>query len=102
MTRRPQSRGTCAYCGQTLAKGGMSKHLAACPQRKAAINAANTKKAADETLYHLRVQDAYTNDFWLDLEARGSSTLEHLDQYLRDLAGMLRPPEPVLGRQLGR
>lgn len=82
-TRRPQSRGTCAYCGQTLAKGGMSRHLAGCPQRAAAIDAVNAKKRTEETLYHLRVQGVDASDFWLNLEVRGSSTPNHLDQYLR-------------------
>ncbi len=36
-----------------------------------------------ERLYHLRVQDAWRDDFWLDLEVRGSATLQHLDHYLR-------------------
>src|SRR5262249_38852933 len=34
-------------------------------------------------LYYLRVQDAYNNEFWLDLEMRGSATLKQLDTYLR-------------------
>ncbi len=41
------------------------------------------KKAHSETLYHLRVQDAWRNEFWLDLEMRGSATLKDLDDYLR-------------------
>jgi hypothetical protein len=66
-----------------MAKGGVSKHLATCPERQAAIAKAETSKAATETLYHLRIQDAYQNQFWLDLEMRGSKTLQDLDTYLR-------------------
>ena len=36
-----------------------------------------------ETLWHLRVQDAYDKDFWLDLEMTGSASLNTLDKYLR-------------------
>jgi hypothetical protein len=36
-----------------------------------------------ETLWHLRVQDAYDKDFWLDLEMVGSASLDKLDKYLR-------------------
>jgi hypothetical protein len=61
----------------------MSKHLASCPQRQEAIAKAETKKATSETLYHLRVQDAYQSEFWLNLEMRGSKTLQDLDTYLR-------------------
>ncbi len=83
MPRRPQSRGCCAYCGQEAARSGMSKHLATCPQRRAIIDAVNGKKGVSETLFHLRVQDNYGGDFWLNLEMRGNATLATLDHYLR-------------------
>jgi hypothetical protein len=66
-----------------MAKGGMAKHLSACPQRRTIIEKAGQKKAGSETLYHLQARDAYEGMFWLDLEMRGSATLEDLDQYLR-------------------
>jgi len=66
-----------------MAKGGMAKHLSACPQRRAVIEKAEQKKTGGETLYHLRAQDAYEGVFWLDLEMRGSAMLEDLDHYLR-------------------
>ncbi len=80
---RKQSKGTCVYCGKELTKAGMTKHLATCPERQAAIATAEGKKGTSEHLYHLRVQDAYNSDFWLDLEMRGSKTLQDLDNYLR-------------------
>lgn len=83
MATRKQSRGTCAYCGKTMAKGGISKHLATCPQRQAVITKAEQGKIKQETLYHLRVEDAYDKNYWLDLEMRGSKTLNDLDTYLR-------------------
>lgn len=78
-----QSKGTCAYCDKELSKGGMTKHLATCSQRQEAIATAETKKGNPEALYHLRIQDAYRSEFWLDLEMRGSKTLQDLDTYLR-------------------
>jgi len=36
-----------------------------------------------ETLWHLRVHEAYNKDFWLDLEMTGSASLDKLDKYLR-------------------
>jgi hypothetical protein len=80
---RKQSKGTCVYCGKQLAKAGMTKHLVACPQRQEAIAAAESKKGTSEAIYHLRIQDAYGSDFWLDLEMRGSKLLLDLDDYLR-------------------
>ncbi len=80
-----QSKGTCAYCGQELTKGGVAKHLSACPRRRTIIEKAERKKSGSESLYHLRVQDAWRDQFWLDLEMRGSSTLRDLDFYLRGI-----------------
>jgi len=83
MARTPQSHGKCQYCGEETAKSGMSRHLAKCEERAKVIRSANAGRQPEETLWHLRVQDAYAKDFWLDLEMRGSATLEKLDAYLR-------------------
>lgn len=83
MPRAKQSKGKCNYCGQEIAKSGVPKHLSACPQRQASVEKAERKKAGSERLYHLRVRDAWNNEFWLDLEMRGSAKLEDLDDYLR-------------------
>jgi hypothetical protein len=45
-------------------------------------SAAQTKRPA-ETLFHLRMQDAWQSGFWLDLEVRGSASLKDIDAYLR-------------------
>ena len=85
MPRGKQSKGTCNYCAAEIAKSGVAKHLSACPKRQAIIKKEERKKAESETLYHLRVQDVWRNEFWLDLEMRGSSTLKDLDYYLRGI-----------------
>jgi hypothetical protein len=51
--------------------------------RQAVIAQAERRKARREKLYHLRVQDAWGGDFWLELEMRGTATLKDLDHYLR-------------------
>ena len=78
-----QSKGKCAYCGQEIAKNSVAKHLTACAQRQYAITKAEGKQNEAESLYHLRAQAAGSNQFWLDLEMRGSATLKDLDGYLR-------------------
>jgi hypothetical protein len=79
-----QLLGQCLYCRQEITDRGAKKHLSACPQRKAAIDMAEHDEKTDtETLYHLRVQDAYQKEYWLDLEMRGSSSLGDLDDYVR-------------------
>lgn len=83
MPRKKQSRGTCSYCGREISKGGMIRHLATCPKRQEIIAVSDRKPGPSETLYHLRIEDAWSSDFWLDLEMRGSATLKDLDYYLR-------------------
>jgi len=83
MARRKQSRGKCAFCGREMTRGGLVRHLKACPQREEATRAANQEPGKEQILYHLQVQDAWRGDFWLHLEMRGSATLADLDHYLR-------------------
>jgi len=83
MSRKPQSRGKCQYCGEETAKGGMTRHLAKCDKRAQTIQAADSSNQPEETLWQVRVQDGYDKDFWLDLEIRGSASLTALDKYLR-------------------
>ena len=83
MARKKQTRGTCAFCGREMTKGGLSRHLATCPQRQEATIKANAQRGRNQTIYHLQVQDAWNGDYWLHLEIRGAATLEELDHYLR-------------------
>ncbi|MCG3120590.1 MAG: hypothetical protein ALAOOOJD_03352 [bacterium] len=83
MPRGKASKGKCAYCDTEIAKNSVGRHLAACVIRQTMIQQAERKKGQSETLYHLRVQDAASSEFWLDLEMRGSKTLKDLDSYLR-------------------
>ncbi len=83
MPRRPENPGTCAFCGEVITKRGVRKHLDKCPKRQEALTRAAAGNRLEETLWHLRVQDAYDKDFWLDLEMVGSASLDKLDQYLR-------------------
>ena len=83
MPRKPQSRGNCAYCGTEFAKAGAGRHLKKCPERLKAIQKAEESSRQKENIWHLRIQDAYAKDFWLDLEMRGSASLNKLDAYLR-------------------
>ena len=83
MPRGPENPGTCASCTETVTKRGVKKHLEKCPKRQESLAAAASSSRPVETLWHLRVQDAYDKDFWLDLELVGSASLDKLDKYLR-------------------
>src|SRR5687767_13376343 len=83
MTNTGKTEGECVFCGRRAGRGGMSRHLQTCAERKAAIRAAGETAGDDETLIHLQVQDAGAGEFWLHLEMRGGARLEKLDDYLR-------------------
>lgn len=83
MPRRKQTKGTCAFCASEIGKGTVARHLAACAPYQAALTKAENGKSAEQTLFHLRVQDAYDGSFWLDLEMSGTASLKTLDTYLR-------------------
>lgn len=83
MPRRPQTKGTCAFCATEIGKGTVARHLAACAPHQDALTKAGSGKAVAQTLFHLRVQDAYDASFWLDLEMSGTASLKTLDSYLR-------------------
>jgi hypothetical protein len=83
MPRTPPSHGKCAWCGEEFGKRAMVTHFAKCAQRHEALRLAESSARPVETLWHIRVQDAYGSQFWLDLEMRGSATLDALDKYLR-------------------
>lgn len=85
MSRKKPSTGKCSYCGSEITRGGVTRHLSACPKRREIIEKAERKKGESKTLHHLRVQDAGRSEFWFDLEMRGSSTLKDLDAYLRHI-----------------
>lgn len=80
-----QNKAKCLYCGVELIKNAMTRHFAKCEKRHELIEKAEQEKRKSETLYHLRIQDAFLKVFWLDLEMRGSSTLKDLDSYLRSI-----------------
>ena len=77
------SKGECSHCKQEITGNQAAKHFSVCSKRLDLIKMSVGKKTPSENLYHLRTQDAGNDQFWLDLEMRGSATLKDLDSYLR-------------------
>lgn len=71
------SYGTCALCGKRTTKAGMTRHLKTCPASH------DPSRGSPERLLRLRIEDAYTPFFWMDLEMKATETLEELDDFLR-------------------
>lgn len=85
MTEDADTAGACVYCGREFARAGMSRHLAGCEKRRAAIAAADAQPGEQVPVIHLQVQDAWNKQYWLHLEMDGTAPLEELDSYLRDI-----------------
>lgn len=71
------SYGICELCGKRTTKAGMTRHLGSCAE---AHDLAAGKPAR---LLRLRIEDAYSPFFWMDVEMKAGSTLEDLDDFLR-------------------
>jgi len=76
-----QSQGQCVFCQKVFSKGGIKRHLQACKVREDVLI---SNRAKPIRLFHLAVEGFYTPDYWLNLEAPDSLTLEDLDSFLRD------------------
>ncbi len=95
MPRGKQTKGQCVYCGEAKIKSQMTKHLAICQKRQETITQAESKRGIPEILYHLRTQDTWGGEFWLDLDARFGDFERPRRLLARDLARVLRAFEPV-------
>jgi hypothetical protein len=81
MARRT-STGICNFCHSTFSKGTITRHLSACKQRQAALQAeAGRSKGRQATLLHLVADGG--GPYWLHLEVRADATLATLDAFLR-------------------
>jgi hypothetical protein len=70
---RVTSSGTCVLCGEELAKNRMTKHVAACAQ----------KKGGRERSFHIVAEGRYAPEYWLHLDVRHRARLDDLDAFLR-------------------
>lgn len=83
MSESTQTRGACAYCETEFTRGGMSRHLRGCANRKALLAEVERGQGETISLLHLQVQPSWGDDYWLHLEMNGTATLKQLDSYLR-------------------
>lgn len=79
-----RTKGACVYCGREMTRGGMTRHLATCDQRRRVIAAAaEAKSGARAAFVHLQVRDGFRGHYWLHLEVDADATLKQVDGYLR-------------------
>lgn len=78
-----QTNGLCKYCGNKYARSGMLRHLAACSERKAALQKETGSRRSG--YYELLVEGKDKPEYWLIIEMKESATLKELDQFIRDI-----------------
>ena len=83
MATEQQSTGNCLFCNSSMDRAGMIRHLKSCKARAEQITIADEKGHEEKSIFHLQIQDAYSDDYWLHLEMAGEATLKKLDKYLR-------------------
>lgn len=73
-----KTRETRALCGFESTKAGITRHLKTCP-------GAHDSATGRSKLWQLRVQDAYSTLYWLDVEIKKTATLADLNVFLREV-----------------
>ena len=78
MASRSTSSGTCALCGIHAGKAKMATHLETCA-------ASADTGGSSQLLIRLRIDDRHSPGYWMYVEMRADTTLQHLDSFLRQL-----------------
>ena len=73
------SYGTCSLCGKNTSKAAITRHLKVCAPGH------DLSGGRPASLFHLRIEDAYSPYFWLDLEMQTGGMLSDLDDFLREI-----------------
>lgn len=73
------SYGVCEFCGKRTTKAAMGRHLEACAKDH------DLSGGSPERLFRLRIEDAWSPLFWMDVEMKAGSALEDLDAFLRGI-----------------
>ena len=90
---RVTSYGICALCGKRTTKAGMLRHLSSC------LAEHEPSRGKDARLFRLRIEDAYSTIFWMDVEIKATATLEVLGDFLRQHARAQPLPSEGSGMQ---
>lgn len=77
---RQLSRGQCSFCNGEFAKSSMTRHLNSCKERQSTEPA----KGRAYRVFHIIVEGRYQPEYWIHIEARANTTLDELDDFLRE------------------
>jgi len=80
----PKTKGRCYACRRLLAKSGMTRHLATCPERQKRIAHADKQtRSPRRRILQLHIEGFDRPEYWKRLEVPAEMTLLKLDNYLR-------------------
>jgi hypothetical protein len=71
------SYGICDLCGKRTTKAAMTRHLGSC------LAEHEPSRGKPTRLFRLRIEDAYSPVYWMDVEMESGAALEELDDFLR-------------------
>lgn len=80
-----QSKGHCRYCQKEYTKAGMIKHIAACKERAKATATGKNASKKQSGYFTISITGKYNKDYWLIIECKENTTLQDVDQFLRDI-----------------
>ena len=72
------SYGSCFLCDKRTTKAAMTRHLGRCAAEHEPSSGGKPAR-----LFRLRIEDAYSPIFWMDVEIKADATLKELDDFLR-------------------
>ena len=64
------SYGSCTLCGKRTTKAAMTRHLGSC------LAEHEPSRGKSVRLFDLRIEDAFSPIFWMDVEIKANATLE--------------------------
>jgi hypothetical protein len=80
MTKKA-TKGPCALCGKDYARAGMTRHLESCLKKG---SGATGHPGKSQRFFLVLVTGRYATDYWMHLKVAAGTTLESLDDFLRD------------------
>lgn len=78
-----QIKGFCKYCGKEYTRGGMLRHLSSCKNRKICLEKETGKRRC--RYFQIVIYGKYSKDYWLIIEISENTTLNELDQFIRNI-----------------
>lgn len=78
-----QIKGFCKYCGKEYTRTGMLRHLGTCKSRQKKLENETGKRKCK--YFQIAICGKYAKDYWIIIETSENTTLNELDDFIRDI-----------------